>query len=176
MCQGLPQPTSSSRETAVQRQVQCLVGRFITTRTTVEIRVVGATTTISQDRRPSGTSGMVRRRKQVTPRRTATLTASATSEGEPGPSHTVPEETLSDEPTAPAPPDPRELLLRVEGIEQRRVPKKDSLQRLAQFLLENRPCPHPLEISYLEKENKQRLQFCGKQCAMFCKLLKFLSK
>ncbi|XP_068676951.1 uncharacterized protein [Montipora foliosa] len=95
---------------------------------------------------------MVRRRKQGTPRRTATLTASATSEGEAGPSHTVPEETLPDEPTAPAPPDPRELLLRVEGIEQRRVPKKDSLQRLAQFLREKRPCPHPLETQQETEE------------------------
>ena len=61
------------------------------------------------------------------------MTPSATPEGEPGPSHTVPEETL-DEPTAPAPPDPGEVLLQVEGIEKRRVLNKDSLQRLAQFL------------------------------------------
>ena len=108
--------------------------------------------------RPSGSSGMTRQRKQTRPRRVASSTSQATPPATASAAAPATEavteanqaEGNGDEQQERAlevvPPNPRELLLRLEGVVAARIPNEQSLERLKQFLSNNQPCD-PAQVS-----------------------------
>ncbi|CAH3041477.1 unnamed protein product [Pocillopora meandrina] len=126
--QGTPEYTET-----VTRHIENLLQCYVSVQTTTQaLQVTAAEATLT--RRPSGSSGMVRRRKQTTPRRAR---ASQVSAEAPAADDQRPRD---EEARQEAPPDPRERLLALPGIIATRLPNRESLDRLQKYLQENQPC------------------------------------
>ena len=145
-CVSIPAPTSSDHAVAVRRHVENLVFWYVSrpsVTTEVEPR---AEAEVAAQRRPSGSSGL-HRRKRTTPRRvlpSTSQTSDTASAGE------EPQEAREDqEVSQPVLRNPREALLSLPGIAATRIPSEDSLGRLEQFLRENQPCD-PGQVGYNE--------------------------
>ena len=137
--QGMPATDTEAYTVAVTRHVENLLHGYVSTRQTVtqQLEVRAATA------RPSGSSGMTRRRKQKTPRHKP-----AASQGAPEARATVStvdqargdiEQRETEHQEQPRP-SHRELLLALTGIVATRIPNEDSLNRLELFLRNNQPC------------------------------------
>ena len=153
-------PDSEEHRTAVTRHFNRLVQRFVT-RTIVTEAVAVETETVVQ-RRPSGSSGYHRRRKQPTPRRA--ITSASRQTANPAVSGQVAEQggatvavpvALSATPAtevaaADARRNPREVLIDLPGIKATTIPSELSLNKLEQFLRDSQPCD-PQAVSCNEK-------------------------
>jgi len=131
-------PDSEERDTAVRRHFDRLVQRFVSRTIVTEAVAVGAET---PRRRPSGTSGYHRRRKQVTPRRAVTSASPDTSNpavSGPAAEQATPPVAAAAEPDATR--NPREVLVTLPGIKATTIPSEVSLNRLEHFLRNNQPC------------------------------------
>ena len=139
--QGMPATNTDAYTDAVTRHVENLLHCYVSTRqmVTQQLEVRAATP------RPSGSSGMTRRRKQQTPRRkpaasqrapeaTATATVSTRDQERGNIEQREPEQ--QEQPRR----SPREILVDLPGIVATRIPNEDSLNRLQQFLRNNQPC------------------------------------
>ena len=101
---------------------------------------------VAAQRRPSGSSGL-HRRKRTTPRRVVPSTSQTSDTASAG---EEPQEAREDqEVSQPVLRNPREALLSLPGIAATRIPSEDSLGRLEQFLRENQPCD-PGQVGYNE--------------------------
>ena len=131
-------PDSEAHDTAVRRHFNRLVQRFVTR--TIVTEAVAVRTETSQ-RRPSGTSGYHRRRKQATPRRAVTSASRETKNpavSGPGEEQQTPPVPV---PVAPAERrDPREVLVALPGVKETTTPSEISLESLEKFLRDNQPC------------------------------------
>ena len=139
--QGMPATNTDAYTVAVTRHVENLLHCYVPTRQMVtqplEVRAATA--------RPSGSSGMTRRRKQQAPRSkpaasqrapeaTATATVSTRDQERGNIEQREPEQ--QEQPRR----SPREILVALPGIVATRIPNEDSLKRLEQFLRNNQPC------------------------------------
>ena len=139
---------SAEHHTAVTRHFNRLVQRFVTRTIVTEAVAVGTETVVQ--RRPSGSSGYHRRRKQPAPRRAVTSASQDTSN--PPVSDQAVEQGTPAAPAVAAPEaapdarrDPREVLIGFPGIKATTIPSEASLNRLERFLRDNQPCdPHPV--------------------------------
>ena len=141
--QGMPATNTDAYTVAVTRHVENLLHCYVSTRqmVTQQLEVRAATA------RPSGSSGMSRRRKQQTPRRkpaasrqapeaTATATTTVSSRDQERGNIEQREPEQQEQPRR----SPREILVALPGIVATRIPNEDSLKRLEQFLRNNQPC------------------------------------
>ena len=143
--QGMPATNTDAYTVAVTRHVENLLHCYVSTRqmgtqhAQLEVRAATA--------RPSGSSGMSRRRKQQTPRRkpaasrqaleaTATATTTVSSRDQERGNIEQREPEQQEQPRR----SPREILVALPGIVATRIPNEDSLKRLEQFLRNNQPC------------------------------------
>ena len=141
--QGMPATNTDAYTVAVTRRVENLLHCYLPTRqmVTQQLEVRAATA------RPSGGSGMSRRRKQQTPRHkpaasrqapeaTATATTTVSSRDQERGNIEQREPEQQEQPRR----SPREILVALPGIVATRIPNEDSLKRLEQFLRNNQPC------------------------------------
>ena len=148
--QGMPATNTDAYTVAVTRHVENLLHCYVPTRQMVtqplEVRAATA--------RPSGSSGMTRRRKQQAPRSkpaasqrapeaTATATVSTRDQERGNIEQREPEQ--QEQPRR----SPREILEALSGIVATRIPNEDSLNRLEQLLRNNPPCD-PQQVSWLK--------------------------
>ena len=148
--QALPGSLNSvEHHTAVTRHFNRLVQRFVTRTIVTEAVAVGTETVVQ--RRPSGSSGYHRRRKQPAPRRAITSASQDTSnpavsdqaveQGTPA----APAVAAADAAAPDARRDPREVLIGLPGIKATTIPSEVSLDKLERFLRDNQPCdPQPV--------------------------------
>ena len=150
--QGMPATNTDAYTVAVTRHVENLLHCYVPTRqmVTQQLEVRAATA------RPSGSSGMSRRRKQQTPRRkpaasrqapeaTATATTTVSSRDQERGNIEQREPEQQEQPRR----SPREILEALSGIVATRIPNEDSLNRLEQLLRNNPPCD-PQQVSWLK--------------------------
>jgi len=143
----MPVRGTEEHTVAVTKHVENLVQCYVSRQTEVihELEVIRETGQSAAGRRRSGSSGMTRRRKQATPSRRALPTASQATQSQATTRSQPQRERQERQETVPvvARPSQRELLLALPGITATRIPKEDSLARLAQFLRNNQPCDPP---------------------------------
>ena len=151
-------PESEERHTAVRRHFNRLVQRFVTRTIVTEAVAVGTETVVQ--RRPSGSSGYHRRRKQPAPRRA--MTSASRETGNPAASSQTAEQgdataaaavplavPASEVAAAEARRNPRQALIALPGIKATTIPSEVSLNRLEQFLRDNQPCD-PRQVGELQ--------------------------
>lgn len=133
----MPGPSTRGHEDAVRRHVANMVLFYVSrsSETTAQREQE-----VAPERRPSGSSGLHRRKRTISRRVVVPSTSEASSsrssrqepqvavQAERGESQEVP--TVS----------PRDTLLALPGIAGTRIPREESLNRLQQFLRENQPC------------------------------------
>lgn len=133
----MPGPSTRGHEDAVRRHVANMVLFYVSrsSETTAQREQE-----VAPERRPSGSSGLHRRKRTISRRVVVPSTSEASSsrssrqepqvavQAERGESQEVP--TVS----------PRDTLLAFPGIAGTRIPREESLNRLQQFLRENQPC------------------------------------
>ena len=118
---SMPGPSSADHSKSVRLHIRHLLSSYLST--SVEQRQATLPATAREPRRKPRGSGQRKKRKQKT--KGPTMPA-------------IPPIQADDEDETPRA-DPRSVLLALEGIVPARIPKDDSLQRLAEFLRDHQP-------------------------------------
>ncbi|CAH3170893.1 unnamed protein product [Porites lobata] len=150
--QGMPATNTDAYTVAVTRHVENLLHCYVSTRQMVtqhaQLEVRAATA------RPSGSSGMSRRRKQQTPRRKPAASRKAPDQERGNIEQREPEQ--QEQPRR----SPREILVALPGIVATRIPNEDSLKRLEQACQADCTCLGESAIRDSQDNNDENCPYC----------------